>query len=66
MKRALDFLMANDLSQWLEIVLDYYDKTYAHSNTKRENNTCMKVAFKWTDPDVSVRKILTAKKEIIN
>lgn len=50
MKRALEFLLANDLSQWLEIVLDYYDKTYAHSNTKRENNTCMKVPFKWTDP----------------
>lgn len=65
-KRAIDFLMENDLTNWLEIVLDYYDKTYAHSNTKRDNNTCVKVPFKWTDPDVSVRKILLAKKQIIN
>lgn len=65
-KRALDFLLANDLTHWLEIVLDYYDKTYAHSNTKRENNTFVKVPFKWTDPDVSVRKILLAKKQMIN
>lgn len=65
-KRALDFLMDNDLTHWLEIVLDYYDKTYAHSNSKRENNTCVKVLFKWTDPDVSVRKILLAKKQMIN
>ena len=64
-QQALTFLEANNLNQWLEIILNYYDKTYAHSNTKRENSTCLKVPFKWTDPDVSVRKVLLAKKQII-
>jgi tRNA 2-selenouridine synthase len=65
-KRAVDFLLAKDLIHWLEIVLDYYDKTYAHSNSKRENSTCLKVPFIWTDPDVSIQKILLAKKKINN
>lgn len=66
LKRALDFLLAKDLNSWLEIVLDYYDKTYAHSNSKRENSTSLKVPFKWSDADVSVRKILIAKKQFIH
>jgi hypothetical protein len=66
MKRAIEFLMENDLHQWLEIILDYYDKTYTYSNLKRENNTFIKVPFVWTDPEVGVRKLLLAKKQITN
>lgn len=66
MKRAIEFLMENDLHQWLEIILDYYDKTYTYSNSKRENNTFIKVPFVWTDPEVGVRKLLLAKKQITN
>jgi tRNA 2-selenouridine synthase len=66
MKRALDFLAAQDLNSWLEIVLDYYDRTYAFSNSKRENDKCLKVPFKWSDPEVSIRKILIAKKQFIH
>lgn len=66
MKRALEFLMENDLHQWLEIILNYYDKTYAHSNLKREKSKFVKVPFTWKEPEVSVRKIMLAKQQIAN
>lgn len=65
MKRALEFLMEQDLNQWLEIILSYYDKTYSHSNSRRKNSACVKVPFKWTEEEVGIRKLINAKKQLL-
>lgn len=35
LKLALEALENNDIAQWAEILMDYYDRTYAHSRAKR-------------------------------
>jgi tRNA 2-selenouridine synthase len=36
LKNALAFLDQNDLSAWCDMMLEYYDKTYSHSDALRE------------------------------
>lgn len=38
LKQALDLLAQNDLNNWVDILMDYYDKTYTHSNNERDLN----------------------------
>ncbi len=36
LKNALEFLTENDLNNWVDILMTYYDKTYANSNEIRD------------------------------
>lgn len=63
-KRAIEYLHEGDKESWLRIVLDYYDKTYAHSNERRDNTTIISVPFDWNEPEPGVRRILNAKDKI--
>ena len=43
LKQALLLLEAGDIHGWLEIVLGYYDKLYAHGSTQREKDKCFDI-----------------------
>ncbi|MFN8152918.1 MAG: tRNA 2-selenouridine(34) synthase MnmH [Bacteroidia bacterium] len=65
-KRAIGLLHEGDKDSWLQIVLDYYDKTYTHSNTQRDAQSILSVVFDWEEPELGVRRILHAKDKMIN
>ena len=64
-KRAIELLYAGDKDGWLQIVLDYYDKSYTHSNNQRDRSTIADVQFDWLEPEVGVRRILNAKEKVV-
>ncbi len=61
MRAALDFLEKDQLEKWLEIILAYYDKTYNHSNEKREKQQIRSVAFSWKDAEKGISEIISLK-----
>lgn len=65
LKQALRFLDEGDKDAWLQIVLDYYDKTYAHANSQRDPKTVVAVDFDWESAGVGVRKLINAKNKLI-
>ena len=65
-RRAIELLKEGDKAAWLQIVLDYYDKTYAHSNHQRDKETIVSVPFDWLDTEVGVRRVLKAKQKMID
>ncbi len=64
-KRAIELLHSGDKAAWLQIVLDYYDKTYTHSNQQRDRNSISEVPFDWNEPEVGIRRIINAKDKMI-
>lgn len=64
LKQALHFLDEGDKDEWLKIVLDYYDKTYSHSNSQRNPNSVLTVDFDWESVGVGLRKVINAKSKI--
>ncbi|MBL7924407.1 MAG: tRNA 2-selenouridine(34) synthase MnmH [Bacteroidia bacterium] len=59
LKAALRFLEEDNLDGWLDIVLNYYDKTYAFSNEQREEARISILPFTWNDPEAGLRKLIT-------
>lgn len=64
LKTALGFLAEGDKESWMKIILDYYDKTYTHSNQQRDVTRIFPVVYDWQDPEVSLRKLLNLKKKV--
>lgn len=58
LKEALQHLEQNDLDSWLEIVLDYYDNSYAYSNSMRDPGTLVQIPFDWERPDDGLKALL--------
>lgn len=44
LKQALAYLEDNDLNSWVEMMLDYYDKTYSHSNLERDKSKAILIS----------------------
>jgi tRNA 2-selenouridine synthase len=65
LKQALHFLDEGDKDAWLKIVLDYYDKTYAHSNSQRNPEMVLSVDFDWESAGVGIRKVINVKSKVI-
>jgi tRNA 2-selenouridine synthase len=61
-KAAVQFLRDGDYSQWLDIVLHYYDKTYQHGNNERKAGTIRTVEVSWKDPMQVVVNLIVASK----
>jgi len=57
LKEALLHLEQNNLDAWLKIVLDYYDNTYAHSNSMRDPGTLVQIPFDWERPDEGLKAL---------
>ncbi len=66
LKDALAALAENNKSAWLEIVLNYYDKTYSHSNLDRNGSTIYPAKVTWEEPQVDLQRIINQKKQIKN
>jgi len=63
-KTALEFLDQGDVSGWVDLVLDYYDKTYQHSKEQREASNITEVPFSWENPDSGVVQLIAASGRI--
>ncbi|KXK44968.1 MAG: tRNA 2-selenouridine synthase [Bacteroidetes bacterium OLB10] len=63
LKNALEALEENRLSDWCDIVMEYYDKTYAHSNMQRDANKIIRIA---AQKDVAQHLIAKSKEIITN
>ncbi|MBE7508840.1 MAG: tRNA 2-selenouridine(34) synthase MnmH [Bacteroidia bacterium] len=63
LKNALEALEENRLSDWCDIVMEYYDKTYAHSNMQRDANKIIRIA---TQKNVAQHLIAKSKEIITN
>lgn len=53
-KQALDFLNSNNRSHWLDLMLQYYDKTYDHARNDRNPDTIKPISFSWLKKDESL------------
>ena len=58
LKEALNHLEENNKDAWVEIILDYYDKTYTHSNEQRDKENIYPVKVKWEDPYVDLQRLI--------
>lgn len=57
-KTALEHLESGDLSSWVDLVLDYYDKTYQHSREQRDSSRITEVPFTWQNPVDGIRRLI--------
>ena len=63
-KAALEYLEQGDVSGWVDLVLDYYDKTYQHSREQRDSTNITEVPFSWENPDSGVVQLIAASDRI--
>ncbi|MEO8146203.1 MAG: tRNA 2-selenouridine(34) synthase MnmH [Bacteroidia bacterium] len=63
LKQALEFLDENDLNAWVQIMLDYYDHTYSHSNQLRDKSKTLLIEFENERSCKSIAEIVRSKKE---
>ncbi|MBK7885739.1 MAG: tRNA 2-selenouridine(34) synthase MnmH [Bacteroidetes bacterium] len=61
MKAALAFLEEDQMEKWLEIILGYYDKTYAFSNEKRDQSQIHSLSFSWNEVESGLNNIIQSK-----
>jgi hypothetical protein len=52
MKQACTALEAGDFDGWLDVLLPYYDKTYAHSGMMRKGETFSFTLEKYNDQEI--------------
>ncbi len=64
LKEALNHLEENNKDAWVEIVLDYYDKTYTHSNEQRDKENIYQTKVTWEDPQLDLQRVINAAKAI--
>ncbi len=57
-KAAVDFLMKEDKSEWLDLLLLYYDKTYSHSNEQRDMKKVHRVFIDWNNPEMDAAHLI--------
>ncbi|MFM9007458.1 MAG: tRNA 2-selenouridine(34) synthase MnmH [Bacteroidota bacterium] len=57
-KQALQFLDSDDRSAWLDLMLQYYDKTYEHARSDRNPNALKPISFSWEKPEDSLSNLL--------
>lgn len=58
LKEAIAHLENNQLESWCEMMLDYYDKQYTHSNNQRNPQTIIKSDADINDLDKACKQIL--------
>jgi len=51
-KQACTALQNGDFDGWLDVLLPYYDKTYAHSNLIRQGESCLFIMEKYNDDEI--------------
>lgn len=65
-KIALDHLESGDVSSWVDLVLDYYDKTYQHSRDQRDSSRITEVPFTWDNPEEGVNRLIMESANFTN
>jgi hypothetical protein len=63
-KAALDHLDQGELSSWVDLVLDYYDKTYQHSRDQRDASRITEVPFSWENPDQGIDRLIEESEQM--
>ncbi len=63
-KAAVQHLNDGNLSEWLDIVLHYYDKAYQHGNDERKEGTIHAVEIAWQNPESEAKKLLSTAHSI--
>lgn len=64
LKDALNFLVENNKGGWVDIVLNYYDKSYSHSNEEREKKSIYKVNVNWDHPELDLQQVIQQSKTL--
>ena len=59
-KVALEHLYAGNMIGWLDIVLEYYDRTYAHSNSQRDESNVFPLDFNWENTSQCLKNLIKA------
>jgi tRNA 2-selenouridine synthase len=57
LKEALAFLDSGNLSEWCDVVMNYYDKTYHQSNKQREQSNIYPFLIDHDDMEINSKKI---------
>jgi len=60
LKRSLEFLHEGNKTEWMKIILDYYDKTYTHSNAQRHLAMVRQIPFNWEMPEEGITALISA------
>ena len=66
MKEAVQLLDENKIREWIKMMLEYYDKTYAYGLSLRNPELIRKVEFTSVDVDSTVTKILSLRDAVFN
>jgi tRNA 2-selenouridine synthase len=62
-KAAVIALRESNYDEWLNLVLDYYDRTYGRNSLDDNNKIVKSVRINWDDIQVGVQQILNAAKD---
>ena len=63
-KSAIEFLMEGDVQGWVLLLLNYYDKTYDHSNSQRPPEKIHTINVEWSNPDSEVLQLIAASEKL--
>lgn len=58
LKNALAFLQEGELGNWCDLMLEYYDKTYEHSDALRDKNKTTQIVFDNDDMKENAKIVL--------
>lgn len=62
-KAAVIALKENNYDEWLNLVLNYYDRTYGRNNIEDKNKMIKSISISWEDVKVDARKILNVSRQ---
>lgn len=57
-KLAIDLLDSDRRDAWLDVMLQYYDKTYDHARNSRHPDTIQPVPFSWMNAEESLNHLI--------
>jgi len=63
LKQALNYLDEQNLDQWCELMIDYYDQTYQFSNNRRDDSKVHQVYFETDEMEKNVREVMNLSKK---
>jgi tRNA 2-selenouridine synthase len=64
LKQSLEFLEANDMENWVKMMLEYYDKAYLYCLSQRETGTVIDLPFDTDNLEIICKRLIEASKSL--
>jgi tRNA 2-selenouridine synthase len=64
-KTAVQFLEEDRMEDWLNILLDYYDKTYSFGNELRKSDNIRTIDIEWKDTSAEAAELIKQSKNFL-